>query len=366
MGVSQTKPSKYRVAIVGLDHYHTTGWAESLDLFRDRLDVVALYDADAAVFEAGVPRFYDPNLAAAFPARYRELPYYNELGTLLGEQAVDLALVTLPNAQAPGAICELARSGVHVLVDKPGAVGARAAQEAVQCCAENEIQMAAGLLRRYGRGWQHAKSMIDSGRSGTLLSTEAVFNTSSPFVRDPENHIFSRGLQGGGILIWLGVHDVDQLLWLTGERIVEVQAMLARVNDTAIDVEDAISVSLRYESGAIGTIHYAYVLPRTLSDGYLAVRGSEGSVAVSSTGTLTWIGAGTAADPVREETLQYTNYTVPGYGSMAPAVIQDLLDAIEEKRPPRANGTHLVDALRVIDAAYESAQSGTRVHVDWG
>ena len=32
-------------------------------------------------------------------------------------------------------------------------------------------------------------------------------------------------LQGGGILIWLGVHEIDQLLWMTGERIVEVQAI---------------------------------------------------------------------------------------------------------------------------------------------
>ncbi len=365
MGVSQTNPSRYRVAIVGLDHYHTTGWAESLDLFRDRLDVVALCDADASVFEAGAPNFYDPNLAASFPERYRKLPFYDELGTLLDEQAVDVALVTLPNAKTPGAICELAQHGVHVLVDKPGAVSAGAARKAVECCAANGVQMAAGLLRRYGRGWQQAKAMIASGRSGRLLSTEAVFNTSSPFVRDRHNHIFSREMQGGGILIWLGVHDVDQLLWLTEERIVEVQAMSAQVNGAGIDVEDAISVSLRYESGALGTIHYAYVLPRTLSEGYLAVRGSEGSVAVSSTGTLSWTGAGTAADPVREETLQYTNYTVPGYGSMAPSVIQDWLDAIEEKRPPRANGTHLVDALRVIDAAYESAQSGNIVKVDW-
>jgi len=115
----------------------------------------------------------------------------------------------------------------------------------------------------------------------------------------------------------------------------------------------------------LGTIHYAYVLPRTQSDGYLAVRGSQGSVSIAFNGTVKWTGGGTALDPVLEETLTYTSYTVPGYGAMAPAAIEDLLAAIEEDREPLANGDDLVAALRVIDAAYQSAETGTRVMVDW-
>ncbi|MEZ4531836.1 MAG: hypothetical protein R2855_12545 [Thermomicrobiales bacterium] len=50
----------------------------------------------------------------------------------------------------------------------------------------NKVKVATGLLRRYGRGWQYAHQML-GGRPGRLLSTESVFNTSSPFVRDPAN-----------------------------------------------------------------------------------------------------------------------------------------------------------------------------------
>ena len=34
--------------IIGLNHYHVTGWVKSLELFRDRLEIVALYDPDPA------------------------------------------------------------------------------------------------------------------------------------------------------------------------------------------------------------------------------------------------------------------------------------------------------------------------------
>jgi len=184
-------------------------------------------------------------------------------------------------------------------------------------------------------------------------------------VRDPSNHLFSKEMQGGGILLWLGIHEVDQLLWMTGERIVAVQALAGQVNDAGIDVEDAISVAFQYESDAIGTLHCAYVLPRTMSTGYLAIRGAHGSVSVQFDGSVKWIGPGDRDDPVREETMTYTSAALPGYGSLAPAVIRDLLSAIDEDRQPLANGDALVAALGVVDAAYEAAATGKRVRVDW-
>lgn len=357
--------SKLRAGIAGLDHYHTTGWAASLELFLERLEVVALCDPNPEMGERLAPTYYDPHLPAALPERYRALPFVTSLDELIAGHELDLVLVTLPNAQSPAAVTKLAEAGIHILIDKPGAPDAASARAAFAVARKQGVKVGTGLLRRYGRGWRHAHELIGSGRVGRLLSTEAIFNTSSPFVRNPANHLFSREMQGGGILLWLGIHDIDQLLWLTGERIVEVQAMSGQVNDAGIGVEDAMSISVRYESGAMGTVHCAYVLPRTLSDGYLAVRGSRGSVRVSFDGTVDVIGPGGAADPLLDERLTSTNARVPGYGPYAQAAIVDVLDAIAEDRDPLATGEQLVDALRVIDAAYESASTRRPVAVDW-
>lgn len=356
---------KRRVGIVGLEHYHVTGWVESLELFSNQLEIVALYDPDPALGETLAPTYFDPFLSPRLDERYRALPFLTDLDQLIAEHALDLALVTLPNVAAPAAIVKLAAAGVHMLVDKPGAANAPAAIEAFAVARQHGVKVATGLLRRYGRGWQQAREMLRQGRAGELLSTEVVFNTSSPAVRDPANHLFRRDLQGGGILLWLGIHDIDQLLWLTGERIVAVQAMSTSGARAGIDVEDTTSVSLAYANGAIGTLHCACVLPRSVSEGYLAVRGTSGSVSVAFDGSVHWIGSGSARDPVIEEELTYTNWAVPGYGAMAPALIDDLLGAIEEDREPLANGDALIAALRVIDAAYESAATGERVAVNW-
>jgi predicted dehydrogenase len=356
---------KRRVALVGLDHYHTTGWVESLELFPDELEIVAIYEPDETLWEGLAPRYYDPHLSPRLHERHLDTPFVSELDALIREYRPEIALVTLPNVAAPAAVETLANAGVHMLVDKPGAPNRQEAKRAFGVARNRNVKVATGLLRRYGRGWQYSHQLCREGRPGRLLTTETVFNTSSPFVRDPENHLFSKDLQGGGILLWLGIHEIDQLLWLTGERIVEVQALAGQVNEAGMDVEDAISVSLRYESGAIGTLHCAYVLPRTMSQGYLAIRGTRGSVSVQFDGSVKWIGPGDRDDPVREETLSYHSATLPGYGSMAPAVIRDLFSAIDEDRQPLANGDALVAALGVVDAAYEAAATGKRVTVDW-
>lgn len=356
---------KRRVAVVGLDHYHTTGWVESLELFPDELEIVAIYEPDRSLWERLAPRYYDPHLKPSLHERHRDTPFVDNLDALINDFEPDIALVTLPNREMPGAIETLAGAGIHMLVDKPGAATKDAAKRAFGAAAAHNVKVAAGLLRRYGRGWQYARQLRLEGRLGRLLSTDSVFNTSSPFVRDPKNHLFSHELQGGGILIWLGVHEIDQLLWLTGERIVEVQALSGQVNGAGIDVEDVMSLAFRYESGAIGTLHCAFVLPRTMSTGHLALRGEQGSISVNFDGTVHWVGAGTRDDPTREETLSYSSAALPGYGSMAPAVIRDLLSAIDEDRQPLANGDALIATLGVIDAAYEAAETGRRVQVDW-
>ena len=354
---------RWQLGVVGLEHYHVTGWVESLEQFPDQLEIVALYDPNPALGERLAPAHVDPNLSPALAPAYRRLPFTTDLDDLIRHHRLDLALVTLPPAAAPAAIASLARAGVHLLIDKPGAPTAAEAEAAFAVVRESGVKAAVALTKRHGRGWQDARAMVASGRLGRLFAAEAIFVTSSVRVRDPRNRIFSRELSGGGVLHWLGVHDLDALLWLTGEQVVEVQAMAGTVNGEPINVEDVISLALRFAGGAIGTVHYAYALPRPAFDGYLALRGSGGSIKVTPNGNVTWIGPGSAVEPVAVQELTYTTAKSPGYGTAGAAVVDDLLRAIAEDRDPLATGEHVIEALRIIDAAYRSAETGTRTAV---
>ena len=355
--------SRLRLGVIGIDHYHTTGWVESLDWFDDVIEIVALYDPNPAIGKTLAPLYHDPGLSAALDPKFKALPFYTDLDQLIAKEQLDLALVTLVPRDAPAAIEKLAAAGVHMLADKPVARNADDARRAFAAARTAGVKATVGLGKRLTFGWLDGKRMIEAGRLGRILSAESIFVTSSVAVRDPSNHLFSSERSGHGILHWLGVHDVDALVWMSGEPIVEVQAMTANVGGNKIDVEDAITVAFRFGGGGLGVLHFVNAFPRPNSDGYMAFRGTEGSVKISSSGDLTFVGPGNRANPLRVEERHYEAMEPGGYGAGALYQIQDLLDSIRDNRDPVVTGEDLVAALEVIDAIYESAESGRRVTV---
>ncbi|MGH2548953.1 MAG: Gfo/Idh/MocA family protein, partial [Thermomicrobiales bacterium] len=273
----------------------------------------------------------------------------------------DLALITLPNIAIPSAVELIATAGIDLLIDKPGARTAGEGTSALAAIDATGVKAALGFNRRYGRAWQDAQRMVGEGKIGRLMATETVFTTSSVLVRDPSNRQFDLELMGGGILHWLGIHDLDLLPWLTGDSIAEVHAFMGTLGAANVDVEDVISMSMRYRSGAIGTIHYAYAFPRPGNEGYIALRGTGGSIRIQSNGVLTWIGPGTREDPLETLTSTYELAKAPGYGPLARACVADWLDAIANNRQPLATYADALNALRIVDAAYESARTGQTI-----
>ena len=366
MSGSPTAPRRLRVGVIGLAHYHVTGWVETIEGLADRIEIVALYDPDPAVARTLAPPHHDPALRPALGERYREVPLESSLDALIERHDLDIALVTLPNADAPAAIERLARAGIHLLIDKPAATNANEARRAFGAVEASRVKAVVGLTRRYSPTARRAREIVAAGRLGSLISLEAIFATSSVLVRDPRNPLFDRAASGGGILSWLGIHDLDLLLWLTGEPVVEVGAMAGRVGHEGLEVEDVISVALRFARGAVGTLHHAYALPARGYRSRLAVRGLDASIELGTDEGLVLVTGGGPEAGLREERMSFDVPAVAGYGAAGRAAVEDLLDAIRDDRPTAADGSALVRALEVIDAAYEAARTGRHVRLAAG
>jgi myo-inositol 2-dehydrogenase/D-chiro-inositol 1-dehydrogenase len=359
-----TGERRLRVGVVGLDHYHVTGWVETIEQFQRDLEIVALFDPDPERGRSLAPEYVDPSLRPSLGEAYRALPFETSLEALIDKHRLDIALVTLPNRDAPAAIERLGRAGIHMLVDKPAAKNASSARRAFSAARSGGSRVVVGLTRRFSPAAQAARGLIASGGLGRFTAAEAIFTASSVEVRGPANPLFSRELSGGGILAWLGVHDLDALLWLAGEPVLEVMAMASTV-DKRIDVEDVISVALRFAGGAIATVHNAFALPARGYRPALALRGSSASVELSLDNELVVLTAGPDGS-LQEKRTQFDVTDAPGYGSSGKAAVEDLLTAIGEGRDPSVTGEDLVRALELIDAAYESARTGCRIVLKQG
>ena len=122
------------------------------------------------------------------------------------------------------------------------------------------------------------------------------------------------------------------------QPIVSVQAMTATMSSNAIEVESTISIQFRLDGGAVGTMHFAYALPRSGGAGYMALRGTTASVTIDAAGATEWIGPGNVADPLRVEAISSDIARLPGYGPAGAQIVSDMLEAIANNRDPLGDG----------------------------
>jgi len=168
---------------------------------------------------------------------------------ILADGSVDAVAVTLTHDLHARFICEALAAGKHVFVEKPLCLSTdelRQVLDAAQAAPDKMIMV--GFNRRFSPHTQWIKQRLQ-GRSQPLAMTMTINAGHLPpdhWTQDPH--------KGGGRIIGEGCHFIDLMTHLAGSpvRRVFAQAMGASVQTP----EDKMSISLAFEDGSIGTIHY--------------------------------------------------------------------------------------------------------------
>jgi predicted dehydrogenase len=162
--------------------------------------------------------------------------------TLVG--AVDAAIVAVPNRLHAPIASELARAGVHVLVEKP------LARTSLECDAIAEAARAGGVVAAVGHDFRQfpvarvARDILAKGLIGEVESVELLQSAGGrwPYA---SAYVYSREEAGGGVLLDFGVHMLDLLSWWLGDLSVE-----SYHDDEAGGVETECALRLRTAAGA--------------------------------------------------------------------------------------------------------------------
>lgn len=161
--------------------------------------------------------------------------------------AHDLIVVATPNSShAPLARAAIER-GLPVVVDKPLAVTSEEAQALVRAAEQAGVMLTAFQNRRWDSDHLTLRRLMAEGKLGDVLRYESRFERWRPDAdasawraADPD--------QGGGQLLDLGPHLVDQALQLFGP-VTHIYAEVARLRGQAAD-DDAF-LALRHAAGPI-------------------------------------------------------------------------------------------------------------------
>jgi scyllo-inositol 2-dehydrogenase (NADP+) len=284
--------------------------------------------------------------------------------------AHDLVVVATPtgtHASVAGAALD---AGLDVVVDKPLAVGATQARELANRATRAGRMLVPFHNRRWDADHLTLRRLLGEGLLGDVHRYEARFERWRP---GPVGTGWRETLpprQGGGILLDLGVHLVDQALALFGS----VRSVYAEVDAQRGGTDDDVFVALAHDSGVHSHLWAGSLVgapgPR------LRVLGSEGAyVHRELDGQEDALAAGTRPDdpgygvepPASWGRLHRgkgangsddAGEAVPSERGRWPAFYVGLVAALRDGAEPPVRVEDALAGLAVLDAARQSASSG--------
>ena len=287
---------------------------------------------------------------------------HHNLASGLHSAAPDLAIVSLIAAHAPAAVRRCLEAGCHVMVEKPACTHPDQFADLVDLAVERDRHLIVPLARRLSPWVQDARRIFGSGALGRAYALRGAVIADQTRIwpaSGQRDWTFKRSLAGGGHLVWLGIHWIDLMTFITNSPVVEVQAMTDVVGGAPIDVEDLALVNLRLANGAYGSLVSGYLLDKPYQMD-LSLWGSDGWLRFGAADQhlLEWHSTSPGLTDTPDRQIAYSGPLFPNYTPW----IERTLRACQGEPPP-ITGAEALAALRVVHAAYESAASGQTVRL---
>ena len=274
----------------------------------------------------------------------------------------DLVLVALEAHSAPTRIREALSAGCHVLAEKPACVRAEDFAPLVRLATKRHLNLMLALPNRLAPATVRAREIVDAGWLGKLYGVTIfqVKDQARLTRRDYQDSWYAfRDRAGGGHLIWLGIHDLDRVFFITDDRVARVTGFTNNVGGQPVEIEDAEAVSFQCHSGMVGTFHGGYYLEGGSSQAGTTLWGSAGWMRMSgqrepdgSQRSFRWYS--THADAPRGVQTEEEQRDVDAYQLL----VQAAIDAARGARPAPVTGEECLHVLNVIFGAYRAAETG--------
>jgi predicted dehydrogenase len=188
----------------------------------------------------------DPRRRAQLAARYPDVVAANALADVVAD--VDLVVVASPNRFHVDLAQTAVEAGKHAVVDKPLAVTSAEARTLAARAEAAGVVLTAFHNRRWDDDFLTLRRVLDEGLLGRVVRLESRFDRWRPQIKEGAWREERDPAQGGGLLLDLGSHLVDQAVQLLGP-VKTVYAELDARRAGAV-VEDDVFIALAHEDGA--------------------------------------------------------------------------------------------------------------------
>jgi len=269
----------------------------------------------------------DRKRADEVAAMYGTIPFYHPMELL--EQEPDAVHVVVPTFIHREIAEEAIGRGCNVLIEKPIADTVENAQAIFRSAARGRVTLMVGHIERFNPAIRKLREFVVDQRLGGLRSISTLRVAPYP-----------RRIVDTGIIVDLGVHDVDIMCYLADSKVREV---FCTASSTVHHLEDTASIALQFENKITGHVETSWLskikarkLFATFEAGFALVDFIDQSLITYDDERAHDIPV-TKAEPLREEIVEF-------------------IRCMEDGDEPMIGGEASIHALGVALAAVTSAQ----------
>lgn len=149
---------------------------------------------------------------------------YADVAEMLDAGGLDGVLIAAPSTQHLALVAHVAQANLPILCEKPCGVTADQARKAA--AAAHNVKLQVAYWRRFVPALQRLRQRIADGAFGDLYCVNCY-----QWDGEPPSAQFQSS--SGGIFVDMGVHEFDQIRWLTGQEIVQLNASIGAGEQSA-------------------------------------------------------------------------------------------------------------------------------------
>ena len=268
------------------------------------------------------------------------------------KEGIQAAIISSPATLHLKQSLELAKNGIHLLIEKPISHTSDRVKELLKIVNENRITTMVGYVLRYDLGAMKFKNWLDNKIKGKILHARIECGSYLPDWRLDQNYrktVSALPELGGGVLLELS-HELDYLHWFFGNP-VDVQAQIRNSGTLDINVEDQADLLITSKQGYPITVQIDF--NRRHIERKCKVLTTEGELIWDAVNkNVTWKG-------VNKEQFKYEYNNERN--SIYRKQLEVFFDCIENDNDPIVTVKDGINVISLIDAVRNASEKGIKV-----
>jgi predicted dehydrogenase len=299
----------------------------------------------------------DARLSAETGGRYQTHSYTSVDEMLQSELGIEALIIATPDGDHTGPAVAGARAGKHLFIEKPLADSMEDGRLILEEVNRAGVVLLVGHTLRFDPRFSAVRDAVTGGRIGEVVHLSTRRNTTVSLARRYGPRV--------SIAMFLGVHDVDFLLWTLQRPVVEAYAVSRRghLESMGIPLDDTTFSILRFEGGVLAGLENSWCgseWPARKFNQTVEVVGTKGEIHLIADDTGLLIrGEGFADHPHG----LYAPIVDGKAGGVYQKEIEHFVECFRTGRPPLAPGSEALEAVRVILAIHRSLETGSSAQV---